>query len=504
MSFETYSSNDLELALDSIFNNENVGPFICRQLIQRLVTSNPSREYLYRVVQKFDDNGSGVRGDMQAVIKAILLDYEARSTDLLTVPTFGKLREPLLRVTAVARALPAPLAVKAKYSQANSSLITITTPKPHRLGPSDDVLLTFTGKSAPPSGVYFNVPVPTANTFTIGAQGLSTGTFGQSGTVITITNFGHGLAVGYQLYLDFVTKGPKSGIYTVASVPSGNVFTVTAAKAGTFAGSCIFPKWINGNLLQSSNTITLTTAAAHGLKVKNNVYIVFPAGNSTNGVYQVTSVPNATTFTITSSVSDSRNDFNPLILPLAVPLLKRAGTVTLDYNSWQMDYTDSGSSSSLNQTPLDSPTVFNFFFPDYKFQGILASAGLTTPEFQLTSDTATVLQMNFISSAVFNNSNNTNGLSSFSGGGGSITLDLGAWMTPTWTADAGIPALIDALNTQLCAGQLSPAAKTLFISYVANTRFPYTSPTPTAAQMRDRVRAVVHLITASPEFNVQK
>ena len=63
-SFDTYCAQDLEQALDSIFNHPNVGPFICRQLIQRLVTSNPSRDYLYRVVQKFNDNGTGVRGDL--------------------------------------------------------------------------------------------------------------------------------------------------------------------------------------------------------------------------------------------------------------------------------------------------------------------------------------------------------------------------------------------------------------------------------------------------------
>ena len=501
--FDAYCSQDLELGLDSIFNNENVGPFICRQLIQRLVTSHPSREYLYRVVQKFDDNGSGVRGDMKAVIKAILLDYEARSTDLLNVPTFGKLREPLLRVTTIARALPAPATLTAKYSQKGSAVITVTTSKPHRLSSSDQVMLNFTGKLAPPSGIYRS-PVTGANTFTIGAQGLAVGTYAQSGTTITVTNSGHGLSVGYQLYLDFTTKGPKSGIYTVASVPSGSVFTVAAVKAGTSAGSCIFPKWTGGDFLQSSNTITFNTTAAHGLKPKSNVYIVFPSGNSPNGIYQVKSVPAPDQFTVTSSVVDNHSDSNPLVLPLAVPPLTRSGTVTVQYNTWSMNYTDGGFSSSLSQTPLDSPTVFNFFFPDYRFQGILASAGLTTPEFQLTSDTSTVLQMNFVSSAVFNNGSNTNGLSSFSGGGGAITLDLGVWMTPALTSDAGIPTLIDTLNTQLCAGQLSPAAKTLFATYVANPRFPYTSPTPTSAQMRDRVRAVVHLITASPEFNVQR
>jgi uncharacterized protein (DUF1800 family) len=103
----------MDVALDSIFYNQNVGPFICRQLIQRLVTSHPSRDYLYRVVQKFNDNGAGVRGDMKAVIKAILLDYEARSSSLLATPTFGKQREPVLRATSIARALPAPAPIKA-------------------------------------------------------------------------------------------------------------------------------------------------------------------------------------------------------------------------------------------------------------------------------------------------------------------------------------------------------------------------------------------------------
>src|SRR5262249_21633839 len=107
--FDIYCSNDLDLVLGSIFNNQNVGPFVCRQLIQRLVTSNPSRDYLYRVVQKFNDNGAGVRGDMQAVIKAILLDYAARSSTSLSDPTFGKQRDPLLSVTAAARAFaPGP------------------------------------------------------------------------------------------------------------------------------------------------------------------------------------------------------------------------------------------------------------------------------------------------------------------------------------------------------------------------------------------------------------
>lgn len=95
---------DLKDALDNIFNHPNVGPFFARQMIQRLVTSNPSPGYVYRVAQKFNNNGSGVRGDMKAVIRAILLDYEARSTDVLANQGYGKLREPVVRLAQLFRA----------------------------------------------------------------------------------------------------------------------------------------------------------------------------------------------------------------------------------------------------------------------------------------------------------------------------------------------------------------------------------------------------------------
>ena len=95
---------DLNEALDHLFNHANVGPFIGRQLIQRLVKSNPSPAYIERVTAVFNDNGSGVRGDMQAVIKAILLDDEARNPSFITDPTHGKLREPFFRFTQMVRA----------------------------------------------------------------------------------------------------------------------------------------------------------------------------------------------------------------------------------------------------------------------------------------------------------------------------------------------------------------------------------------------------------------
>jgi uncharacterized protein (DUF1800 family) len=98
------AQKDLQDALDVIFRHPNVGPFIGRQLIQHLVTSNPSPQYVARVAAAFDNNGSGVRGDMQAVLRAILLDAEARGA-VKTAADYGKLREPVLFITGVLRTL---------------------------------------------------------------------------------------------------------------------------------------------------------------------------------------------------------------------------------------------------------------------------------------------------------------------------------------------------------------------------------------------------------------
>lgn len=96
-------ARDLTQALDLLFHHGNTAPFVCRQLIQRLVTSNPSPGYIHRVARTFVDNGAGVRGDLGAVISTILLDDEARSAEAGR-SHFGKLKEPLLRFTALLRA----------------------------------------------------------------------------------------------------------------------------------------------------------------------------------------------------------------------------------------------------------------------------------------------------------------------------------------------------------------------------------------------------------------
>lgn len=96
---------DLADALDNIFNHPNVGPFIAIRLIQRLVTSNPSPGYVSRVAGLFADNGAGIRGDLGAVIKAILLDDEARPLEHMELD--GKIKEPLIRLTQLWRSYDA-------------------------------------------------------------------------------------------------------------------------------------------------------------------------------------------------------------------------------------------------------------------------------------------------------------------------------------------------------------------------------------------------------------
>ncbi len=93
---------DLNAALNNIYNHPNVGPFVGKRLIQSLVTSDPTPAYISRVAGVFNNDGLGNRGNMKAVIRAILLDPEARG-DVKTDPDYGKLREPVQAITNVLR-----------------------------------------------------------------------------------------------------------------------------------------------------------------------------------------------------------------------------------------------------------------------------------------------------------------------------------------------------------------------------------------------------------------
>ena len=108
---------DLDAALDNIFNHPNVGPFIARQLIQRLVTSNPSEQYVDDVANVFNSNQAGERGSLASTIKAILMHSEARSGNLENPDTFGKLKEPIIRIAQIWRAFePETIPYEFSYS----------------------------------------------------------------------------------------------------------------------------------------------------------------------------------------------------------------------------------------------------------------------------------------------------------------------------------------------------------------------------------------------------
>jgi uncharacterized protein (DUF1800 family) len=526
--YDNYGLQDLDRAHDSIFYNQNTGPFICRQLIQRLVTSTPSPGYLYRVVQTFNDNGSGVRGDMQAVIKAVLLDYEARSSASPSNPTFGKEREPLLRVTGMARAFPPPAPVAGTYTQPTNQTIYFDTATPHRLTNNETVMISFTdtsGVTVPPSQGY-GIAVQSPTKFTLTAPGIVNGTYNQvanatisnvfAGTmdttnVIFVNMNGHGVLLGQNVYLRFVNNGVPDGLYQVVSATNANNFAVETANAFGTNGACVTTRLTGGGFNVSRGTnLTVTTVQAHGLNPGDSVFMNFSTTPPADGQYQVVSVPNSTNFTIVVASTGNGAQNSQTVFPLIPPPLLRSGTVSLQYGTFSIGETDNGNQFSLAQSPLNAPTVFNFFFPDYKYPGALATAGLTTPEFQLTSDTTVMFQANFLGASILsvgNNVNNVSGLSSFgnggnnNGGSGTIFLDISPWMTPAYTS-AGLPGMVDALNSLMCGGQLSASAKSQIVTYASTLA--YTTNAPTALQMRDRVRAVVHLISNSPDYTVQR
>jgi uncharacterized protein (DUF1800 family) len=140
-------AQDLQMALDAIFNHPNVGPFVGKRLIQHLVTSNPSPGYISRVASVFANNGQGVRGDMKAVISAILLDPEART--LTASNSYGHQREPLVRLASLFRAFNAS-ASSGKFVVNNTnfnlaqaplyapSVFNFFTPSHSQVGPIQD------------------------------------------------------------------------------------------------------------------------------------------------------------------------------------------------------------------------------------------------------------------------------------------------------------------------------------------------------------------------------
>ena len=472
--FQGLAALEMDAAHDALFNHPNFGPFICRQLIQRLVTSTPSRGYVYRVVQKFSNNGSGVRGDMVAIVKAILLDHEARSATLLTQQGYGKQREPISRVTAVGRAFPAPAPVTGSYTQVGN-LITVTTGAPHLYASGNTAFLDFSGGvPSDPDDAAYTLSNVTATGFTARALTSQGVTYSQTGGTITITETDtHNYNVGNSVYIDFTTGAPDSpadGFYTVAVDDPFNVFftvNVPTTKTATYS--------------QTGSTITCTSTA-HGFTAGVSVYLDFTTGTPSaqiDGLFTVDTAADANTFTVTAAdavartgaalatpAADAASRTGAATMSKAAYAVDRTGSLAVTYSDWGMGSTN----TDLNQTPLDSPTVFNFFLPDYQYPGLLGQAGLVTPEFELTSETSVIRQSNFLYNGVFNDALGQLGLASFRSGARDVFVDLRPWMGTgpgglSWVNNANVNQFIDELNTLLMGGQLPASAKTIIRTY---------------------------------------
>ena len=385
VAFDTYCLQDLEKALDNMFNNASVGPFVCRQLIQRLVSSSPSPAYLHRVVQKFNDDGTAqhVRGNMQAVIKAILLDGEARSTSLPAAITniAGKQREPLLRITGPARAFPA-LATVGTYNQTGGTTIQITTTTPHLLAAGNGVFLDFTGNipipfNNPTTQNYsvLSNPAPTTFTFSVNATGIQSTSYTQpaNSAIITVNTAGPGV-VGAKVYLDFISGGAPDGLYTVSSLPDSTHFTVKSsedpATVPARSGAVLIPKLTAGYNVRNvgtppTSTITVGTFGNHNLQVNDHVWLDFIAGAgsvNTDAEFTVASIVDEDHFTIVvpnSTLTQETLSSSNLYL-LVPPPLTRSGNMKFEESKYDVGF---NSGTDLAQTPLNAPTVFNFFPP---------------------------------------------------------------------------------------------------------------------------------------------
>jgi uncharacterized protein (DUF1800 family) len=549
--YDSYCLGDLDAALNSLFNSPNVGPFICRQLIQRLVESNPSPSYVYRVTQVFNDDGTPqhVRGNMSAVISAILLDSEARDPSVASAAlASGKQREPLLRIAAPARTFLAS-SNSGTFSQTGGPLITITTTQPHNFTAGDTVWLDFTvnatGSPAvepyndPTTGNYKVIATPTPTTFTVYnpecVSTTATEAAGSTTLTVTYTTALSGVpAVGGEVYLAFTTNTALNGVYAIVSEPDSSHFTVTTANPAPSTGlsdtvyiphSGAFPSETS-----TSTNWTMITSQNTALQAGNSFYLTSTSLNFDLKSQQwvVASATGIRSYVMSSSKTHiNTSDYGSTIFPLVAPPWTRSGAVSLPGSSFYVNNTD----ADLAQTPLGADTVFNFFYPGYKYPGTLTVNNVTTPEFQLTTDSNIVNLTNAIDSAILSSAN-TDGLSTYKTGCVNFNLlpymqaygtintvktTSGNTVTATTTSTVDAVGLVNKLGDILTGGMLTSSTKTTIESLLNNTTaFPPTStatgtvasppaaPTFPTTSIRDRVRAAVQLILASPEYAVQK
>jgi uncharacterized protein (DUF1800 family) len=247
----TSGPDSLKLALDAIFAHPNVAPFISKQLIQRLVTSNPTPAYVGRISAVFDNNGSGVRGDLRTVVRAILLDFEARADP--ATPSYGKLRAPIQRLTGWARAFNAT-------SPSNAWAIGDTSSTANRLGQSP-------GRS--PSVFNFFRPGYTPPNTPIAAAGLVAPEFqiANEPSVIAYVNYMQALVANgagdfRAEYSDIVTRaGDSAVLINEVDLLLGAQLSAATKTSIAAAVDSIATTAANGPLSRVQTAILLTLAS---------------------------------------------------------------------------------------------------------------------------------------------------------------------------------------------------------------------------------------------------
>jgi hypothetical protein len=328
----------------------------------------------------------------------------------------------------------------------------------------------------------------------------------------------------YLAYLTQTTAGgapiPVDGVFDVMSASGGTSFALITADTPVTArgGNALLPKFTS-SYTPSGTNINFNTNVNHNLQVGNKIWVDVPVVGSpvTDAEYAVSAITDEDHFTTSRTPNPTNGGTYPnpsgsnngiTIYPLVAPPLGRSGSVVINQSTYNLGSTE----STISQSPLNSPTVFNYFFPDYKFPGTLANTGLDSPEFQLTTDTNVMNLTNSLTNMIIGTgggNGNLNGLSSFNNGSGTIVMNIEPYMTNLRTSEAGISGLIDELAILLIGAPLDASPKTRILNFVNHKNgsnvldyLPYT--TPTNLQRRDRVRAVIHLIITSAAYAVQK
>ena len=442
---------ELGLAHDIIFQHPNTGPFIARQLIQRMVTVNPSPGYIYRVAQKFDDNGSGVRGDMAAVIKTLLLDPEARNQAPRAQAGFGHVKEPVIRATQLLRALNGFSYGEVNYGLVNMLGMVAVSPNANLDLSQPLPVTTYTRLSS--RALFPGDVVTLSNQSPSADNGLYV--FNGNGLPLTRTTTGTSVATYSTDISDITTVGLPTVNYTVVEdIP-------LAANARLLLRNQTNPAE-NGIYVMTSTTLPLVRWD------KADEPAELTAASVTVAAYRdaMTLAYSTKTFLETATVTTVGTS----------PVIFADGSATASgKRAWEMGITDG---TSFEQTPLRAPTVFNFFQPDYVFLGDTGNNGLYSPEFQITSETSIVNTGNWFYEFTRRNDATPATMASphTYGQGYNYNNPIGRDIKLDTTAEQALAldggALVDRLGGLLMPNQMSPRLRTLLVNYINS--FPET------------------------------